>query len=119
MALFLATFLQFLSSSFLASSLTPSSHLSLGLPLCLLPSTTATRTLLAGFCSFSRMTYPALTVLQGGSNMTGTVCVYTSHSLSRSCLNHLVFQLLWADIWSLCLWESPVPLALPAGRLAY
>ena len=28
--------------------------------------------------------------VQGGSNMTGTICVYTSHSLSRSYLNHLV-----------------------------
>jgi hypothetical protein len=28
---------------------------------------------------------------QGGSNMTGTVCVKTSHSLSRSYLNHLVY----------------------------
>ena len=29
--------------------------------------------------------------IQGGSNMTGTICVWTSHSLSRSYLNHLVF----------------------------
>ena len=29
--------------------------------------------------------------IQGGSNMTGTICVYTSHSLSRSYLNHLVY----------------------------
>jgi hypothetical protein len=29
-------------------------------------------------------------IIQGGSNMTGTICVYTSHSLSRSYLNHLV-----------------------------
>jgi hypothetical protein len=29
-------------------------------------------------------------LLQGGSNMTGTICEQTSHSLSRSCLNHLV-----------------------------
>ena len=42
--------------SFLASSITPSSHLSLGLLLCLLPSTTATKTLLAGLCSSSRIT---------------------------------------------------------------
>jgi hypothetical protein len=28
--------------------------------------------------------------LQGGSNMTGTICVLTSHSLSLSYLNHLV-----------------------------
>ena len=28
--------------------------------------------------------------IQGGSNMTGTICLYTSHSLSRSYLNHLV-----------------------------
>jgi hypothetical protein len=40
-------------------SFTPSFHLSFGLPLCLLPSTTATRTLLAGFCSSSQMTCPA------------------------------------------------------------
>jgi hypothetical protein len=29
--------------------------------------------------------------VQGGSNMTGTICVQTSHSLSRSYLNHLVY----------------------------
>jgi hypothetical protein len=29
-------------------------------------------------------------LIQGGSNMTGTICVQTSHSLSRSYLNHLV-----------------------------
>jgi hypothetical protein len=28
--------------------------------------------------------------VQGGSNMTGTICVKTSHSLSRSYLNHTV-----------------------------
>jgi hypothetical protein len=28
--------------------------------------------------------------VQGGSNMTGTICVLTCHSLSRSYLNHLV-----------------------------
>ena len=28
--------------------------------------------------------------VQGGSNMTGTICVQTSHSLSRSHLNHFV-----------------------------
>ena len=57
--LFLAAFLQFLSPNFLASSITPSSHLSFGLPLCLLPSTTATRTLLVGFCSSIKITCPA------------------------------------------------------------
>ena len=36
-----------------------SSHLSVGLPFCLLPSTTAAKTLLAGFWSSSRMTCPA------------------------------------------------------------
>ena len=59
LSLFLAAFLQFLSPNFLASSITPSSHLSFGLPLCLLPSTTATRTLLAGFFSSSPITCPA------------------------------------------------------------
>ena len=39
LSLFLAAFIQFLSPNFLASSITPSSHLSFGLPLCLLPST--------------------------------------------------------------------------------
>jgi hypothetical protein len=29
--------------------------------------------------------------VQGGSNMIGTICVQTSHSLSRSYLNHLVY----------------------------
>jgi len=42
--------------NFLTSSITPSSHLSFGLPLCLLPSTTATRTLLAALCSSIRIT---------------------------------------------------------------
>jgi hypothetical protein len=31
--------------------------------------------------------------VQGGSNMTGTICVKTSHSLSRSYLNHLVHRI--------------------------
>jgi len=56
---FLAVLLQCLSPIFLASPVTPSSHLSLGLPFCLLPSTTAAETLLAGFCSSSRITCPA------------------------------------------------------------
>jgi len=43
----------------LASSITPSSHLSFSLPLCLLPFTTATRTLLVGLCSSIRITCPA------------------------------------------------------------
>ena len=47
-SLLLAAFLQFFSPNFLASSITPSSHLSFGLPLCLFPSTTAARTLLQG-----------------------------------------------------------------------
>jgi len=42
----------------LAPSITPSSHLSFGLPLCIFPST-VTRTLLAALCSSSRMTCPA------------------------------------------------------------
>jgi hypothetical protein len=33
-----------------------------------------------------------LSNIEGGSNMSGTDCVQTSHSLSRSYLNHLVFQ---------------------------
>ena len=52
LSLFFAAFLQFLSPNFLASSITPSSHLGFGLPLCLLPSTSATRTLLVVLCSF-------------------------------------------------------------------
>ena len=59
LSLFLAAFLQFLSSNFLASSITPSSHLSFGLPLCLLPSTTAMRTLLIGLYSSIWITCPA------------------------------------------------------------
>ena len=59
LSLFLAAFLQFLSPNFLASSVTPSSHLSFGLPLCLLPSTTATRTLLVWLCSSIPITCPA------------------------------------------------------------
>jgi hypothetical protein len=39
--------------------ITPSSHLSFGLPFCLLPSTTAAKTLLAEFCSSNRITWPA------------------------------------------------------------
>ena len=57
--LFLAAFLQFLSPNFLASSVTPSSYLSFGLPLCLLPSTAATRTLHVALCSSIRITCPA------------------------------------------------------------
>jgi hypothetical protein len=30
------------------------------------------------------------TLIQGGSNMTGTICVKKSHSLSGSYFNHLV-----------------------------
>jgi hypothetical protein len=45
--------------NFLSSSITPSSHLSFGLPLCLLPSTIAVRTLFVGLCSSSRITCPA------------------------------------------------------------
>jgi hypothetical protein len=41
--------------------------------------------------------------IQGGSNMTGTICVYTSHSLSRSYLNHLVSSFL--HTYSLCAQE--------------
>ena len=59
LSLFLTAFLQFLSHTFVASSIRPSSHLSFGLPLCLLPSTTATRTLLAGLCASCRLTCPA------------------------------------------------------------
>ena len=59
LSLFLAAFLRFFSPDFLASSITPSSHLSFVLPICLFPSTTATRTLLAGLCSSSRITCPA------------------------------------------------------------
>ena len=58
-SLSLAALLQCLSPNFLASPITPSSHLNLGLPFCLLPSTTAAKTLLAGFWSSSRMTCPA------------------------------------------------------------
>ena len=58
LSLFLAPLLQFLSPNFLTSPITPSSHLSFGLPLCL-PSTTATRTLLAGLCSSIWITCPA------------------------------------------------------------
>ena len=59
LSLFLAAFLQFLSPNFLPSSITPSSHLSFTLPPCLLPSTTATRTLPVGFCSSIPITCPA------------------------------------------------------------
>ena len=59
LSLLLAAFLLFLSPNFLASSITPSSHLCFGLPLCLLPSTTATRTLLVGHCSSIWITCPA------------------------------------------------------------
>ena len=59
LSLLLAAFLLFLSPNFLASSITPSSHLCFGLPLCLLPSTTATRTLPVGLCSSIRITCPA------------------------------------------------------------
>ena len=59
LSLFLAAFLQFLSPNFLASSTTPSSHLSFDLLLCLLPSTAATRTLLVALCSSIRITCPA------------------------------------------------------------
>ena len=48
-----------LPPNFLASPITPSSHLSFGLPLCLLPSTTATRTLLIALCSSVQITCPA------------------------------------------------------------
>jgi hypothetical protein len=58
-SLFLAAFVQFLSPNVLASSITPSSHLSFGLPLCLFPSTTATKTLHVGLCSSNRITCPA------------------------------------------------------------
>jgi hypothetical protein len=30
-------------------------------------------------------------IIQGGSNMTGTICVKKSHSLSRKYLNHFVY----------------------------
>ena len=59
LSLSLAAFLQFLSPNFLAYSITPSSHLGFGLPLCLLPSTTATMTLLVGLCSSKQITCPA------------------------------------------------------------
>ena len=59
LSLFLEAFLQFLSPNFLASSITPSSHLSFGLLLSLLPSATATRTLLVRLCSSIRITCPS------------------------------------------------------------
>ena len=59
LSLFLAAFLQFLSPNFLASSITPSSHLSFALPLRLLPSTTTTRPLLVALCSSIQITCPA------------------------------------------------------------
>jgi hypothetical protein len=55
----LSLFLQFFCPNFLASSITPSSHLSFGLPLCLFPSTTATRILPVALCSSSQITCPA------------------------------------------------------------
>jgi len=58
-SLFLAVLLQCLSPNFLTSPVTPSSHLSLGLLFCHLPSTTAAKSLLARFCSSSRITCPA------------------------------------------------------------
>jgi hypothetical protein len=74
LSLFLAAFLQFLSLNFLASCITPSSHLSFGLPLCLLPSTTAVRTLLVGLCSSSRITCPA--------HLSQLIYIYVSISFS-------------------------------------
>ena len=48
-----------LSPNFLTSSITPSSHLSFCLHLCLLPSTTASGTLLVALCSSIPITCPA------------------------------------------------------------
>jgi len=73
-SLFLAVLLQCLSPNFLASPVTPSSHLSLGLPFCLLPSTTAAKTLLEGFCSSSRITCPA--------HLSRLILIYAIMSLS-------------------------------------
>jgi hypothetical protein len=73
-SLFLAALLQCLSPNFLASPVTPSSHLNLGLPFCLLPSTTAAKTLLAGFWSSSRMICPA--------HLTRLILMYVIMSLS-------------------------------------
>ena len=49
----------FSSPNFMAPSITPSCHLSFGLPLCLLSSTTATGTLLVGLCFSIPITCPA------------------------------------------------------------
>jgi hypothetical protein len=41
-------------------------------------------------CTMNNIIIYLMYIIQGGSNMTGTICVYTSHSLSRSYLNLLV-----------------------------
>jgi len=60
LSLFLSTFLQFLYHKFLCGIfLQTISQLSFGLPLCLLPSTTTTRTLPVALCSSIPITCPA------------------------------------------------------------
>ena len=74
LSLFFAAFLQFLSLNFMASSVTPSFHLSFCLPLCLLPYNTATRTLLVGLCSSIPITCPA--------HFTRLILMYVTTSIS-------------------------------------
>ena len=86
--LFLAAFLQFLSPNFLASSITPFFHLSFGLPLCFLPSTTATRTLLARLCSTGRIMCAA--------HLRRLILLYVTTSFSL----YSVYSSLWPPLWS-------------------
>jgi hypothetical protein len=62
-----------------------------------------------------RTTLNSISLIQGGSNMTGTDCVQTSHSLSRSYLNHLVqlsknlsvfWGLLLSGMWYFTIYEG-------------
>ena len=91
-----AAFHQFLSPNFLASSLTPSFHLNFGLALCLLPSTTATKTLLAGFCSSSRITCPAH--LKRLSLMYVTM-LHSLYIVYSSLLYFILHFRVWAQNW--------------------
>jgi hypothetical protein len=75
----------------LASPVTPSSHLSLGLPFCLLPSTTAAKTLLAGFCSSSRIKCPA--------HLRRLILIYVIMSLSLySVYNSSLYFILYSPL---------------------
>jgi hypothetical protein len=82
----------FSPTNFLAPSITPSSHLTFGLPLCPFPSTTATRILRVALCSCSRITCPAHLSRLTLKYVTMSLSLYSVYSLSLYFILHSPFS---------------------------